>query len=152
MQARITLVNTSKERTTVDPEKFALFVHDGGIDKALAYRSAEQVGGAIRSGVAGYAAVLNVVAGMSTQVTDSSSQAEQKKQAAAKVARVASEAENAIAKINSEALRKNTVFPGQTITGVVHFERPRNRKLVEFILYVAVGSEQLVFPFTVKRR
>jgi hypothetical protein len=150
MQVHVTVVNNSPDRVNVLPERFALFVLDGNAEKPLSYRSPEQVASSLRSGVAGYAAVLNVVSSFGTP--DSPSTIEEKKKAHAKVARASTQTEETIAKINEDALRSNTVFPGQTIAGVVRFERPRNRRLTSFTLHVPIGSGTISFPFTVKRQ
>jgi hypothetical protein len=76
---------------------------------------------------------------------------EAQRRAANQVNQMRTNANSAIAYLQSIALLPNTVFPAHQIYGAVYFDRLGNHAK-ETLLIITVGSESFQFPFTVKRK
>lgn len=75
---------------------------------------------------------------------------EARNRAAQQVSSIQSERDDAVAKLESIALRATTLMPGQTIGGVIFFAREKKHDLV--ILTATVGFVTVEFPFRWRRK
>jgi hypothetical protein len=178
MRAQVGVVNATKSRLDVIPDLFSLTVVEPK-RKTLRLQGPEELAKSIDRR-ATWHAIGASLGGMATKETTSESQTngtvsvfgsggfatgvyretttttqtepdyEARRRAAEQVSVIQTRRDEAIAGVHSQALRGNTLMPGQRIEGFVFFER--EKKADSLVLTVPVGNVTVEFPFGKRKK